>query len=142
MLPIDVADVLVAGGRRRLPRVSCEPLFHRVVIELLVPEQAAERLAGDVLGLRQHVRLEAGVVKLVRVANAVGEDAVERRAEQSRRRLGLRKQSEPHDNFLAGRNGEHVIGGRLGADGLFADRLPLAADHELMKGVFDAGPGF
>ena len=52
MPPFMVAGLATIGGRRRLGRVAFEPVRHHVVVVLLRPQHAGERLPGD------HFRIE------------------------------------------------------------------------------------
>jgi hypothetical protein len=84
--PLAVPALTTVGGRRRLPGISVEPLPDFVVVELLRPEQAGERLARDVVRVgRKRVRQHAGV-ELICLPPA----RVEHAREVSTQRRGLR----------------------------------------------------
>ena len=78
VLPVAVAAVTVAApAAARLGGVALEPLRHVVVVELLAPDHAGERLAlhGAGVGVRD-AALEVGVER-VGLRLALGDQAVE-----------------------------------------------------------------
>ena len=72
MAPIGVAALQPAGRRRRLCRVSLEPVRHAVVVELLGPQQAGISLARD--GTRVVVAAQQIGVERVGILKALLQD--------------------------------------------------------------------
>ena len=126
--PAGVAPGLPRRRRRRLGRIAVEPAGDVVVIELLAPDHAGERLAHDrglVVGRAR--RAERGVV-LVGLARAVGERAIEARAEVERGALILPREPQPQLDGGARRDGEAIPARHLRAPALGVHRRRAADD--------------
>ena len=77
MFPVRVAAVLAFGRRRRLGRVAAQPFRHVVVIKLLAPNHAGERLALDQARIGVGDAFLQFGVKFVGFADALGENGIE-----------------------------------------------------------------
>ena len=82
--PLGVPPGLARGRRRRLRRVALEPARDVVVIELLAPDHAGERLAHDRGFVIGSVGGAERSVVLVGLARTIGERAVEAGTEVER----------------------------------------------------------
>jgi len=117
-----------------LDRIAVEPAGDVVVIELLAPDHAGERLAHDRgLVVGRACRAERGVVR-VGLARAVGERAIESRVEVGRGALILPREPQPQLGGGARRDGEAVPARHLRAAALGVHG-PRAADDVIVDAV-------
>ena len=82
MSPLAVAAVLALVRRRGLVRIALEPVPDHIVIELLRPEQASERLPHHVACVGGEMARDHRIVEFVRFLAALREDALEVAAER------------------------------------------------------------
>ena len=128
MPPVGIAPGLPRRRRGRLGRIAVEPAGDVVVIELLAPDHAGERLAHDRgLVVGRASRAERGVV-LVGLARAVGERAIEARAEVGRGALILPREPQPQLDGGTRRDGQAIPARHLRAPALGVHRRRAADD--------------
>ena len=134
--PLVVAPVDPLGRRRRRPGIALEPVADHIVIELLRPQHAGERLPHHVAGVRRQVGRNHGRVELVGFANPFGEDVVEAGAE---RLLGAARASQPQTHGLRFTRAERQDVPRrgLGAGVRRIDRPGGAVHDVVVDAVFD-----
>src|SRR6266480_1134569 len=77
MTPIAVAAVLAALRRRRLSRITLQPLADVEIIKLLVPKHAGKSLALDATHIRVGDVFLQGGIEGIRFRDALNEDFVE-----------------------------------------------------------------
>ena len=123
--PLAVAAAPALGGRRRLRGVALEPSPDVVVVELLGPEETAERLAHHELAVVGQGVGNDRRVERVGLGQAAGEERIEVAAEliPDRRRIG---EPELDDVRLAGAERHPIVERGLGARarGVDASRDP------------------
>ena len=145
MSPVRVAAVLPLRGWRGLAGIALQPVAHDVVVELLRPEHARERLAHHVAGvggerLRDDASVEFVCFRLPGRQDGIG------RVHRLRRAT---REPQPHDRAAASWHGQPVAGRALGTDAVGIDgvrpldhvvvdavlRIPWAAYAEETRGV-------
>jgi len=134
--PLAIAAVLPVRRRRRLRRVAFQPLLDDVMVVLLRPEQARERLPRDVDRIRRQRRRQDGLVELVGFGDAGGEDGVERCSEL---RCARAVQAQLQRARLAGGQRQRVVGRSFRAALRRIDRALLTVDDKAMERVLDVG---
>mmetsp|Transcript_25159 Transcript_25159/g.63828 ORF Transcript_25159/g.63828 Transcript_25159/m.63828 type:complete len:562 (+) Transcript_25159:1435-3120(+) len=148
VVPVAVADRAPLGGRRRAAGVAFEEGVDVVVVELLAPDHAGQRLALDPLAvLRVHVLLQY-LVEGVRLFLAHRADGVE--ARKGLRDVCLAQPQAPR-GLAAGRHcllGVEAslraslagLGGRLSLENVATEGVPVRARGLAARGVVHGAP--
>ncbi len=135
--PLGVAHVRVGGARApRVHAVLAQPAVHVVLVVLLAPQQAGERLAHDERLVGREHRRDDGRVELVGLRAARGEHRVEVD-------LAARLARQPHADLRAGagRDLEHVVGRALRAGAGRVHGVGRAVDHVVVDRVLGVHGG-
>src|ERR1700689_939794 len=85
MRPVMVAASVARGIGFRLGGIACEPAAAIVVVALLAPQQAGERLALPAASVLTLLRIDASRVKVVRFFDALIKNLLESRSEELQR---------------------------------------------------------
>ena len=120
------------GRRRRLGAIALQPAVHVVVVELLAPDQAGERLPLDAALLRAEPARMDGGVELVGLFCPLREDG---RVLRQQPLPGLIGEGEEKLDAPAGRDRARVIETGLGAARGGTEGLLPAVHDQLMKGI-------
>ena len=136
--PVVVAPTLPARGRRGLGRVALQPSTDVVVVELLRPQEAGERLALYApLVLVEACRLEFAV-ELVGVGKTGLDGSVhlgEKIGGRRRGRTGMAREAHAQHGGSATGDRERVVRGRLGAALRGVHGLCLPFDDRPVEGI-------
>jgi hypothetical protein len=77
MLPLVIPPLKAFSRRFRCGRITIQPLFDNVMIELFGPEHAGECLAHDQLRILGQIFGNDGLIELICLVDATAEDLLE-----------------------------------------------------------------
>src|SRR5262249_22459568 len=134
--PPRVATLEAALRRRRVNWIPFQPMAHRVMKELLCPEEPAIGLPDDRLLVACEVAAPAGRIEHLGLGYPVLEYLVESLPEETSWRFLLGKEAKPDNGFSLGRQAQNVVRGGLRSGARGIDRIPPPFNQELMECIF------
>ena len=140
VLPFLVGALFRDRLRQRHEAVAEQPFLHAVVVELLGPKQPGVGLEADLAGFGIKAAGEDAVVVGLALGGAGGDDFIEAVEGIAARQSGL-AEAEAHGGGLPWLKCQDVVRRGFGAARAGAQRLVVAPDHAVVKGVFEMDAG-
>src|SRR6266404_91794 len=135
--PIFVAPVAPLGWRLRLSRIAVDPFVLDIVVVLLRPEHARERLAHHALGVGAEIAWYHFAIELVGFAQTGCEHAIELWTERMHLTRSLFfGETQFHRNRLAGSNRQLVVGGGFRPSVAWVHSILICVHYVIVDAVF------
>ena len=131
-----IAPALARFRRRRLGRVTLEPLFHEVAIVLLVPQHSGERLPLHAAHVGRQLERRDPLVERIGLFDALREYGIERRPE-GLCHVARVAQAKLHHNRFTRTDWIGVVRRGLGAFLFRIHRTTASGDDAVVDAVLD-----